>query len=154
MKKSKVNSHISNRVLYTLIALGILLVVGVGVFATSLLPTTGAKSNPGHWINETAPPLGCAAGQVLQWTGVSNGDGGWACASGSSGNLPVCDQGQYLIANGISNGETLWQCAGRNSPTIVKATVNTHNGNFGGWNGISTWIQSNGCEGYHVCSIV
>ncbi|HTZ41899.1 MAG TPA: hypothetical protein VMC07_01680, partial [Candidatus Omnitrophota bacterium] len=39
--------------------------------------------NPGHWINETAPPTGCTAGQILQWKGDSSGNGGWACITPS-----------------------------------------------------------------------
>lgn len=37
-------------------------------------------------------------------------------------------------------------------PTDVKATTATHNGNFGSYQAMYTWIQSNGCSGYHVCT--
>lgn len=40
------------------------------------------------------------------------------------------------------------------APTDVKASSADHNGNFGGYNGIYNWIQSNGCSGYHVCSLI
>jgi hypothetical protein len=39
------------------------------------------------------------------------------------------------------------------APTDVKASSVDHNGDFGGYNGIYNWIQSNGCSGYHVCSL-
>ena len=41
---------------------------------------------------------------------------------------------------------------GWNVPIDIKGTTVTHNGNFGGFDGMYNWIQSNGCEGYHVCS--
>jgi hypothetical protein len=41
---------------------------------------------------------------------------------------------------------------GWNVPSDVKYTSATHNGNFGGYNGMHNWIQANGCSGYHVCT--
>jgi len=38
-------------------------------------------------------------------------------------------------------------------PSDVKVTSATHDGNFGGYDGIYNWIQSNGCAGYHLCSL-
>ena len=40
---------------------------------------------------------------------------------------------------------------GWNVPRAIKATSATHNGNFGGYQPMYNWIQSNGCSGYHVC---
>ena len=37
------------------------------------------------------------------------------------------------------------------SPSDMKITSATHDGNFGGYQGMYNWIQSNGCSGYHVC---
>lgn len=37
-------------------------------------------------------------------------------------------------------------------PTDVKFTTATHNGNFGGYQALLTWIRANGCAGYNVCS--
>lgn len=37
-------------------------------------------------------------------------------------------------------------------PTDVKVTTATHNGNFGDYQSMQTWIESNGCDGYIVCS--
>jgi hypothetical protein len=36
-------------------------------------------------------------------------------------------------------------------PEDVKLTTSKHNGNFGGYPQMNSWIQANGCEGYHVC---
>lgn len=57
----------------------------------------------------------------------------------------------------ISNGQAAWAAGGGGwyVPSDVKTTVNSHNGNFGGFKGMYDWIQSesNGCAGYHVCSV-
>jgi len=82
MKKGK--RFLSNRLAYTLIIIGILIIVAVGVYAANSLLTPGVAPNPGHTISQTAPPSACSAGQVLQWTGASNVDGGWACVDQSS----------------------------------------------------------------------
>ena len=36
-------------------------------------------------------------------------------------------------------------------PEHVKLTNTSHNGNFGGYQAMNSWIQSHGCPGYHVC---
>ena len=41
---------------------------------------------------------------------------------------------------------------GWSAPSSVTVTSATHNGSFGGYNGMYNWIQTNGCSGYHVCS--
>ena len=110
-KNFSVNINISNRWLYTFVLAGIILIVGAGFFAASLLPTNGAIPNPGHPINQTAPPKGCQAGQVLQWVGVSNNDGGWACTSPSSlqsngffANTQVFTSGTtWTVPSGVTN---------------------------------------------------
>ena len=38
-------------------------------------------------------------------------------------------------------------------PSDVKATLATHDGNFGGYDGMYNWIQINGCAGYHLCTL-
>lgn len=72
MKKKglTIKINFSNRWIYFLITLGIIAIVAVGVYALS----PGMKPNPGHDINETAPPADCADGTYLQWTGSD-----WAC---------------------------------------------------------------------------
>jgi len=71
VKKTKF--HISNRLLYTLITIGIFVILGVGVYA--LVP--GVAPNPGHLLlTDIAPPAGCGDNQFLQWIGPD-----WACSS-------------------------------------------------------------------------
>ena len=36
-------------------------------------------------------------------------------------------------------------------PEDVKLTAAKHDGNFGGYQAMNSWLQANGCEGYHVC---
>jgi len=74
--------------LYTLIAVGILAIIAVGVYA--LAP--GVIPNPGHNISEISIPSGCVAGQFLKYDGTK-----WVCAPDSdycsggtcNGNLNV-----------------------------------------------------------------
>lgn len=60
-----------------LVPLVAVLVVGV-VYAL----TPGVASNPGHVIDNVAPPAGCVNGQVLQFIDSVNG---WGCVDASSG---------------------------------------------------------------------
>jgi hypothetical protein len=69
-KKRGIQINLSNRWLYTFIALGILVVISVGVYALQ----AGVKPNPGHLISEMAPPSSCTANQVLQFDGTD-----WSC---------------------------------------------------------------------------
>jgi hypothetical protein len=73
MKKRKVRKSNSrnNRLMYTLVAFGILVVVAIGVYAL------GAVPNPGHAISELQT---CDEGQTLV---VQNGE--WTCATPVSG---------------------------------------------------------------------
>jgi hypothetical protein len=71
MKKRKKNSHISNRVLYTLISLGILMIIGVGVYAA-----TYTASGAGHPYTEIST---CGVNQILKMNSAGTG---WTCAEG------------------------------------------------------------------------
>jgi hypothetical protein len=63
---------ISKRLLYTLITIGILVILGIGVYAM----TAGTAPNPGHLLlTDIAPPASCSANQFLQWVGSD-----WACS--------------------------------------------------------------------------
>jgi hypothetical protein len=77
MKKRNLDIHIhlTNRWLYTLIAIGILAIVSIGVYAYG----TSNPSTFGHSVGELAPPPGCSAGQFLQYDGSS-----WVCSFSSS----------------------------------------------------------------------
>jgi len=64
MKKIRIN--ISDKIFYVLIVA--LAIVAIGVIVYAQVP------NPGHSIADIAPPSGCDASQVLQWTGSD-----WTC---------------------------------------------------------------------------
>jgi hypothetical protein len=83
MKKVIIN--LSNRTFYTLVVIGLVVLFGVGVYAT-LSP--GSTPNPGHNIQDIGPPTGCANGQVLQFV---NETIGWACTS-AGGVDTRCDE--------------------------------------------------------------
>src|SRR3989304_9406712 len=65
-----INLHFSNRWLYTFIALGILAIVGVGVYAA-----TYTASGAGHPYTEIST---CAAGQILKMNSAGTG---WECSN-------------------------------------------------------------------------
>jgi hypothetical protein len=69
-KKEWLKIHLSNRLSYTLIFIGILIAVGVGVYAYG----TSNPSAFGHSYNELQP---CSGTQILKM----NGAGAWACGS-------------------------------------------------------------------------
>jgi len=69
-KKRDITIKLSNKLFYTLIVIGILAVVGVGVWALGSVP------NPGHSIGELET---CEEGESLQVV-----DGEWDCVSGVS----------------------------------------------------------------------
>jgi hypothetical protein len=76
MKKKEgitIKINLSNRWIYFLITLGILSIIGVGVYSL----TPGTAPNPGHLISEMAPPSPCTTGQVLYFDGTN-----WKCATG------------------------------------------------------------------------
>ncbi len=79
MKKrgKTIQINLSNRLLYTIIAIGVLLIAGVGVYAL----TPGTAPNPGHLISELAPPTSCGNGEYLQFVDSTTG---WACAAASA----------------------------------------------------------------------
>lgn len=41
---------------------------------------------------------------------------------------------------------------GASVPTDFKLTTAKHNGNFGGYQAMRTWLQANGCSGYELCT--
>jgi len=71
-REINIKINLTNRWLYTLIAIGILAIIGVGVYAL----TPGVKPNPGHLSSEMAPPSPCASGQFLKFDGTN-----WVCGS-------------------------------------------------------------------------
>jgi hypothetical protein len=84
-------SKLSNRVSYFLTALGILIIIAIGINAL----TPGQKPNPGHWINETSPPDPCTANQFLQFDGTN-----WKCVA----NTQWIRSGNNIYANITTSG--------------------------------------------------
>ena len=76
IKIGKVQINFSNKWFYTFIAIGILVIIGVGVYATV------DKTKAWHSLDEIELP-DCADGQVLQMSG-----GSWGCV-----DLPNVDTG-------------------------------------------------------------
>ncbi len=93
--KSVIQINFSNRWLYTFMALGILAIISVGVYAL----TPGVTPNPGHLVSEMAPPSPCTANQVLQFDGTN-----WKCNDAAhscdvSGNCSQLCTGTDCVTN-------------------------------------------------------
>jgi len=97
-KKRDITIKLSNKLFYTLIVIGILAVVGVGVWALGSVP------NPGHAISELQT---CEEGETLQVV-----DGEWDCVSGVSIRgwekiQVVGGPNQFYISASCSSGKKL-----------------------------------------------
>jgi hypothetical protein len=84
-KKRGIQINFFNRWLYTLIALGILVIISVGVYALQ----AGVKPNPGHDLSELGVPSGCTSGQVISWNGTA-----LVCSYVSQGLYGFCRLGR------------------------------------------------------------
>ena len=62
----------SNRVFYTFVLIGVLILAGVIVYAYG----GNQPSVVGHSADEIEPPTGCSSNQVLQWSGSA-----WQCVN-------------------------------------------------------------------------
>ena len=91
----KVTINLKKRYAYIIIGL---FVLATGIFVVNAL-TPGVAPNPGHVINEIAPPVGCADGQILQFI-----DGDWSCIDMSGGgedtNADTKCSGTYMYLSG------------------------------------------------------
>jgi hypothetical protein len=96
----------SNRAWYTFITIGILLLIGVGVYAYG-----GTQpSVVGHTFGEIQPPTGCTSNQVLQWSGSA-----WRCATLSGGGGITTETDPTVLASvkdGVSWDEVTNKPAG------------------------------------------
>lgn len=95
--------NLSNRWLYTFIILGILAIIGVGVYA--LAP--GVAPNPGHLLSEVGVPTGCVAGQFISWNGtnlICSSDNDYCSGGKCNGNLNV--NGEMKIVKHIIMNKT------------------------------------------------
>jgi len=74
-----------------------------------------------------------------------------------AGNVKITGTGNGIKFPDGTSQTTAATAGGTMSwPTSVKKTTATHNGSFAtspanGYVALNTWIQSNGCSGYHVC---
>jgi hypothetical protein len=86
MKKKRginINIHLSNRWLYTFIILGILAIIGVGVYAVQQ-----ASSGGTHNYAEIGFPS-CSNGKILKWS-----SGAWNCGDDNyEANTDYCSEG-------------------------------------------------------------
>ncbi|MDO8528735.1 MAG: tail fiber domain-containing protein [Nanoarchaeota archaeon] len=83
MNKKEGHRFFSNRLLYSLIAFGIIAVLTVGVYALTPggNPAGTPSQNPGHLISSIDPPTPCAApNNYLSFDGTN-----WACTAGGGG---------------------------------------------------------------------
>jgi hypothetical protein len=146
MKKGKrqinIKINFTNRWLYTLIAVGVLVIMGVGVYAASSLLTPGVAPNPGHPISQTSPPSSCSAGQVLQWNGTSNADGGWACGTIYHGIVPFISSGTWNVPSGVRYITVT--CIGGGGGGGGASRSNYYAGGGGGGAMCSSYIDLNG----------
>jgi hypothetical protein len=66
-KREGIQINLSNRWLYTFIIVGILAIIGVGVYA---IPP-GVAPNPGHSLSDIGVPAGCSTNDSLKWSGTN-----------------------------------------------------------------------------------
>jgi hypothetical protein len=92
MKNKQIKINISNHWFYFLTAIGVILIISVGIYAL----TPGVAPNPGHLISELSSPSGCLTGQFLQWAGAN-----WTCIGGNI----TCPSGTHIVINTYANGK-------------------------------------------------
>ena len=121
--------NFTNRFLYTFIAFIVLLIIGIGFFAL----TPGVAPNPGHLIDNVAPPAGCGTNQVLQWDGTN-----WICADFSSGLWTASGSNIYYNLGSIGIGTSTPSVALDVVGDIISSgTVCDGNGCIGSGGGIN-----------------
>lgn len=75
----KVEINISNRVAYSILAVLIVILIGISVYAATVIPTVDTKPNPGHSVAELGIPAGCNSNSLLYWNGTT-----WTCITSFS----------------------------------------------------------------------
>lgn len=126
-----------------------LFLVGVLAMVSAVGIATGQTGpDPGHSPSEIGPGT---------FSGTSSDSWTFPGSVGVGGNIGVTNNA-YVSGNVRANhvfpeGENGHPPAGScvRYPVEIKTTTATHNGNFGGYPAIQTWIEANGCSGYHVC---
>ena len=93
-REKRIKIRLSDRLSYTLILIGILAIVGVGVYA--LAP--GVIPNPGHNISQVSVPSPCSSGQILSYNGNT-----WVCIN--KGCTPSCSpSGDCVDTSTVTSG--------------------------------------------------
>ncbi|MCW8966541.1 MAG: hypothetical protein OQK82_07640 [Candidatus Pacearchaeota archaeon] len=82
---------ISNKIFYTIITIGILIFLGIGIYAYN---SGFSPSTMGHSLDEIGIPTDCLANQTLKWDGTK-----WNCGVDDSSKT-FCSEDQVLNGNG------------------------------------------------------
>lgn len=83
-----VKIEISNRAVYSLLAILIIILAGISVYAVTAVPSPSAHPNPGHSTDELGVPAGCGAGDFFYWDGTQ-----WDCKNVPSSQWAVYSGG-------------------------------------------------------------
>ncbi len=122
VKRGKtIQINLSNRLLYTIIAIGVLLIAGVGVYAL----TPGTAPNPGHTIDTIAPPTGCGDGEFLQFVDATIG---WGCTTPSAGGIET----DPTVLTSVKDGVSWTEVTGKPTsfPTLIGDNLNMGEAGF------------------------
>lgn len=90
----KIEVNLNKR--YAFLIVGILLFIIGGIFVYAVVP------NPGHAVSAIEPPIPCATGEFLSWTGSA-----WDCATPSATVTSVGEFNCAVPSGGTSNTCTI-----------------------------------------------
>lgn len=95
----KIKINFTKRWIYTLVTLGILIIIGLGVYAL----TVGGIEKPGHPSLNISIPLNCGIGQLMQFNGTDIICGDISASGGNlvSGMLYRCQSGDTPIFGSV-----------------------------------------------------
>ncbi|MEK6899246.1 MAG: hypothetical protein AABW79_04075 [Nanoarchaeota archaeon] len=85
---------------YAFLIVGALLLISGAIFVYSLTP--GTAPNPGHTLDNVAPPSPCATGEFLSWTGSA-----WDCVIPSATVTSVGELNCAVPSGGTSASCTI-----------------------------------------------
>lgn len=122
------------------------------IFAQSvlvfLLLATPARADCANPVGAEGDQLYNADYKVMQFCNGTQ----WIAMLGQA--LPTCSDGDIVTFSSAAG----WECAsggGASSPPVptdIKVTSAATNGARSGYSGLQSWIESNGCAGYRVCT--
>jgi hypothetical protein len=102
VNKKRVMKNMSNKLFYTLIVFGAIILMGAGVFAAV---TAGSTPSPGHSIDSVGAPSGCVSGEYLKYYTTQGGEGYWSCETPFSG-VSACSSCDTTFVNSGSDFDT------------------------------------------------